>query len=391
VRAGLLMAFIALVWQGYELLRNSAVLPPDDFIEYWAAGRLNVTGQDPYAPAALLALETAAGRVTDQAVMMWNPPWTLALVMPLGLLPARPAQLLWLLLNFVAILYSADCLWRLYGGRTDRRWIAWLLGIGYVPTIFVLRSGQIGPALLLGLTGFLVFERAERDFWAGAATALVAIKPHLFILFWIALALWICFRRRWKVLAGAVAAALVATGLALLPNSHVLHEYLLAARTHPPEQWVSPTMGSLLRYAFGEKRFWLQFAPMVLGLGFFVPYWLQNGRKWNWRQHAPLLTLVCFVTAPYGAWPFDLVVLLPGVMQIAARLHSSSLIHTSEQSPSLARLVLVAAYAATNLAALGMNLAHASSFWFIWFSPAMLVLYLAADRPGIQQTRFAGY
>ena len=41
----------------------------------------------------LLPLQQAAGRATDEAVMMWNPPWSLAVVLPLGLLPARAKTL----------------------------------------------------------------------------------------------------------------------------------------------------------------------------------------------------------------------------------------------------------------------------------------------------------
>src|ERR1700687_1555271 len=97
---GGLTALIALAaWQVTQLLSDPAILPPDDFVEYWAAGRLNAAGENPYDPEKLLPLERQAGRDTDEAVMMWNPPWTLLLVMPFGLLPARFSQLLWLALH----------------------------------------------------------------------------------------------------------------------------------------------------------------------------------------------------------------------------------------------------------------------------------------------------
>jgi hypothetical protein len=69
----------------YQLsgLVSSPGLLADDYVEYWAAGRLNLNGSNPYAADQLLPLERAAGRKTE-VLLMWNPPWTLALAMPLS-------------------------------------------------------------------------------------------------------------------------------------------------------------------------------------------------------------------------------------------------------------------------------------------------------------------
>ena len=77
------------------------------------------------AHQAIEQLERAAG--TEETVLMWNPPWALPLVLPFGMLDARPAHLLWLLVQFAALAVSADCLWRFFGGAAERRWIAWLI------------------------------------------------------------------------------------------------------------------------------------------------------------------------------------------------------------------------------------------------------------------------
>ena len=99
VSTALAVVLILLAVQVRGLLRDPGVWPPDDFIEYWAAAKLALDGQNPYDPELLLPLQLAAGRRTDEAVMMWNPPWSLTVVLPLGFLPAREAQLLWLVVN----------------------------------------------------------------------------------------------------------------------------------------------------------------------------------------------------------------------------------------------------------------------------------------------------
>ena len=51
--------------------------------------------------------------------MMWNPPWALVLVTPLGLLPANAAHFVWLAGQLAAVLAAAGMLWRVYRGPRD--------------------------------------------------------------------------------------------------------------------------------------------------------------------------------------------------------------------------------------------------------------------------------
>src|SRR5262245_18402912 len=75
-----------------------------DFVEYWAAGHLNATGQNPYDPALMAKVEQEVRPYLGQEVMMWNPPSTLTLVMPLGLFPCHWAHLIWLILCLTILL-----------------------------------------------------------------------------------------------------------------------------------------------------------------------------------------------------------------------------------------------------------------------------------------------
>src|SRR5713101_5883396 len=290
VGAGMLLTAALLIQQLGRLLADRTIMPPDDFVEYWAAGRLNAQGENPFDGAKLLPLEKEAGRETfpvdssghEAAVMMWNPPWTLPVVMPIGLLDARLSQLLWLLLNLAVIVFCADWAWRYYQGPAAYRWLAWALAFTFVPTFIVLRAGQIGPLILLGIVGFLHYERKGQLFLAGAACVLIAIKPHLLFLFWIALVLWAVdgmlsrpqldqgstawpipgprkHGTRWMVLLGGIVTGLIATAIAIFCNPSVCQQYWHALTHHPPEEWVSLTIGSILRLLLGENRFWLQF------------------------------------------------------------------------------------------------------------------------------------
>jgi Glycosyltransferase family 87 len=376
------VAFIG--WKVSHLLADPSIFPPDDFVEYWAAGQLNATGQDPYDGALLLPLEREAGRDTDEPIMMWNPPWTLTLAMPIGMLKARIAQFVWLAISFALIVGCADRLWALYGGATSLRWVSWLLSLTFIPSLFVLQAGQIGPFILLGITGFLLAERANRYWLAGACGVLMAIKPHLVYLFWIALAEWAVRRPmpdRWKVIGGGLACGVFATTIPLACNSQVIAQYLDAMTNRPPDQWKSPTIGSLLREVFGETQFALQFVPTVIGIGWLAVHgWQTRYRAWNWADEMPMLLLVSFATASYGAWPFDLVILLPAVIHIAAGLAS-----LRAPRPAMQRFATaIAVFVTINGGALAMNLLHVTSDRFVWMAPSLLVAYVTLrPRPAI--------
>src|SRR5437763_8719054 len=130
------LAVIGLLMAGQvrQLLADPTVWPPDDFVEYWAAAKLTLHGQNPFDESLLLPLQRSAGRDTNEAIMMWNPPWALPAVLPLGLFPAREAQLLWLVVHLVVTGFCADRLWLLLGGARERRWIGWAAAFVFMPT-----------------------------------------------------------------------------------------------------------------------------------------------------------------------------------------------------------------------------------------------------------------
>jgi hypothetical protein len=367
----LAVAAAALIAQLVSSPGRFAALPLYDFAEYWAAGRLNAAGENPYDPELIDRLEREAGRDCE-ALLMWNPPWTLTLVMPFGLLDGRPARLLWLLLHFALLLWSADAAWRLYGGPADRRRVAWSLAFAFVPAFLTLYLGQISVLLLAGAVLFLRLEQRGREWAAGAATLLLAVKPHLVFLFWPALLLWAADRRRWRVLAGAALAGLAATAVPLVCNPHVLGQYWETLTARPPAQYYSPTLGTLLRLAFGESRFGLQFLPPLAGLAWFAVMWRQHRAAWDWADRLPVLLLVSMLTAPYGAWPFDVVVLLVPLLRVATAV-------ARNPRPAPARLGL-ALYFAFNAAG-ALLLAYRVDFlWWVWMTPALLMSYVVMRR-----------
>jgi hypothetical protein len=367
----LIAAGAAVLLQTDRLANLGETLGLGDYIAYWSAGRLNASGGNPYSPVELLPLQQELGWPDDFPNMMYYPPWTLALVMPFGLLSFGVSRMAWLVLNLIVAVFAADRLWSYFGGPAKYRLWAWVVALSFVPTLVVLRIGQIGPLLLLGVAGFLVFERRRQGWLAGAVLLLATIKPHLVYLFGLAVLLWAVDRRRWSVLMGGSLAALAALAVALACNPEALDQYRYAV-ANPPSGNVTPTFGALLRLVLGEDQAWLQFVPSVFGVLWFAFYWAKHRRTWAWEEQAPVLLLVSFLTTSYGSWVFDLVVLLVPILQAAVWAFSSA-------DRRLGAIAL-GSYLAIDGLALVLNLRQAVYPAFIWMTPALLVAYLACRR-----------
>jgi hypothetical protein len=312
----------------YLLVSRAGTIPvPMDYLEYWASGQLCVAGENPYDPTRLREVQEQTGLHVDMAVMMWNPPWTLALVIPFGLLPVNSGLLLWLAIHLGLVLTSADLLWRSFGGEPRLRWVSWLLAVGFAPTIFLLGSGQITAVPLFGLAGYLAAKRAGRPGLAGMAAALTAVKPHLLALFGLALLLDAVRSRSGRVVVLAGGAALAAATLMTMAlHPPVLTEYLKtvlapsSADHRGLADWSHPTLGYHLRALVAPRSFAAQVIPLAVAATGLVVVWWRHRRTWSMVAAVPLLTLGSMLAAPYGAWSFDLVLLLVPVLAAAAKL-----------------------------------------------------------------------
>jgi hypothetical protein len=190
--------------------------------------------------------------------------------------------------------------------------------------------------------------------------------------------LWWCLtERRWKILAGGLTAASVALALAWAWNPAVVGQYLHTLTQRPPAQYRSPTLGMVLRLLLGEENFRLQFLALIPGLLWLPFYWRRHRRAWEWSERLPMLAFVSLLTAAYGAWLFDLVLLLPALLQVVAALRRSE--------RGTGWRVAAAVYLAFNVVASLQLSASAEYFDFLWLPPALLLayLFLLPRRPAV--------
>ena len=357
---------------GVAVLVTAAALTPgkptrgnvNDFIAYWTAAHEVIEGHDPYAAEPVLALERQLGFAQPKPLIMRNPPWAVPVIVLFGLLPFGVAQGLWLVGNLIAVLIAMRWLWGVYQTRGESRWTPWLATAVFLPVAVALAIGQMSPLVLLGIAGFLCFERKQKLGRAGAFLYLVALKPHLVFLVWIALLFWSIRRWKGRTLAAFGFVTLVASMTAVALDHAIFAQYLGLLTSGGVLAELSPTLGGVLRLWLPQYQ-WVQALPAVLALLWFLFRWRRARDEWQWREEMPILLLASLLTTSYG-WFFDQIVLLPCVFQGAEWLT------TSRRSISAGVAIL---YVCMNAIVLALVLEHRTTFWYAWTVPAWCGLY----------------
>ncbi len=329
-----------------RILTSPSFIRLDDFVEYWAAGRLTLTGGNPYDPEQMLRLERAAGRPLEEAVMLWTPPWVLPLLVPFGALPYPLARSLWFLLQLAALAWSGTQLSRSLHVRPARPWGVWALVFTFAPALHALKAGQITPLMLPALVEAMrAFPR--HPFRAGLWSALLLVKPHLAYLVLLTLLAESIRQRKPGFALGLFAAVAGASALSGLLQPAVFEQYLHAWQHHPPADWATATLGGFLRLLIGPSYVALQFLPPLIGLGLWLRYRPSI-------SEIPLWTLISLATAAYG-WTFDLTLALVGLIP--------AFYHLISHSPAPRRLGLILAYGILNGILLFTSMPQIFYFW----------------------------
>ena len=328
------LAVIALLSLLVLLLGIFALVGPQrDFIEYWSASHLLSLRQDPYSILGTLHLQRQLGWAEANPLMFVSPPWALPLVTPLALTKSYGlGWLLWTLMLLAAVALASRLLMDIYfdGVRipeiSDTTFCRALFAFTFYPVLLCLKFSQTAPLILLGVAGFLYFERRGRPLVAGLFLALTLIKPQLLLLLWIALVFRSLQQRRWATLASAAVAIAVFSGIAVLLDPHVFGEYLQLTRT--PYLAINPSgITAILRRALNHgdvsNTYWMQFVPPLGGVAWFTFYWRKHRAQWNWTERMPALVTVSVLTTAYG-WIFDQTVLALVVIAIAAQSAKTS-------------------------------------------------------------------
>ena len=298
---------------------------------------------------------------------MRNPPWIAPIIAPLGFFTFAVAQRLWLIGGLLATLISLKWLWELYRVAGQSGLVTSLAIAVFSPIAVAIAVGQISPLILLGIAGFLRLEKKGRLGLAGAFLVLVALKPHLVFLLWVALLLRSIYNRSASILGMFALPIAIASFIAVGFDRSIFREYFHLVTREGVLRELTPTLGGVLRLSLHACV--LQLLPAMIALGWFLFYAPKRIRQsqWRWDEQTPMLLLVSLLTTPY-AWFFDQVLLLPCIFQSIGRL--------SNMRHRRVTYTIAGFYVVANAVVVALILFHRTGFWYTWTVPFWFTMFI---------------
>jgi hypothetical protein len=293
-----------------------------DFLHFYTAGYLVRLGRLDalYDPAALSAyqLRLVPESVRNYFVASYGPQVYLPFSV-LARLPYTWATLVWALLN--CALYFACCyaLWRACPKLQPHFRTVLLLAVAFPGFFSLVAFGQTsGPALALFTLAFLAL-RCRRNFLAGLALGSLIYKPQLGL----AAAVVFLLAAEWRVLAGAVAAAVAQVSFAWAWfGAAVMKQWFNSLlRTSQALPFIEPRLYQL----HSLRGFWLLLLPWrtVATVLYALTAMVVSGLAvLCWRRRASLTLryaalLIATVLAAPHLMAYDLVILAPAFLLLA--------------------------------------------------------------------------
>lgn len=311
--------FVGLVFALVGFLLAPKGLKLMDMPEFYAPGRmlLENTQSFLYDPSFLMSFEQKLF-ADYQAPILYIPPFALALLIPLGLLPAAIANYVWFVVLIVCSVGSLAILRKLIG-MSERvfLWFSTLVSVSG-PGYEAIKHGQLAPVLLLSLCGSLLFASRRQDLLAGLCLGFLIAKPHLLL----PLVAFYIGARRFRLLLGLAGATLIITTASwLLFGSSVFNSYIhLLSLTEQNRIWMAseagPTLhGQLLRFLPQTPIIADKISLAVMTLTLLTLFLLGDRvrRSLFWWQYAALAGVPLALVTAWHCHTYDLLLLVPSV------------------------------------------------------------------------------
>lgn len=220
----LALEYLALTISGWPALRYVH----QDFIGFWAAGRILLAGGNPYDPAQFKAMHDLVGSTGLEIVPSgWGfgyPLATAIATLPFAVLPVPFSAPLWLLSQLVVALGAVGLLTRTVAPSAN--WPAKVLLFFILishPVQILAQDGDMGGFLLASVAGGVTLVLRGHHLAGGALLGLLVVKPHPFLWFIPILMATLIVRRppdavRLAIGGMTTTASLLAASFAFRPN-----------------------------------------------------------------------------------------------------------------------------------------------------------------------------
>jgi hypothetical protein len=266
-----------------------------------------------------------AGWPVDEMVFGFlHPFWSLWLFSLISLVPFPIVKLVWeatlvVLCGLSVGLLVQPSVRSLLHIRAPRSFLVFS-ALLFPPTMSTLYYGQVSAFTLLGIAGWLALSLRNNYTAAGALLSLTAIKPQLFIPFY----LWVFFshfkRKEHTFAAGFIAGLLLQAGISLViaPHSATLWVESMQHVSLSAVQLPTPSLTRLLSEITGLE---LMRVVVIAGAGLTAILTAMYSRGDVLRRAILVYLPLSLLAAPY-TWTHGFLALLPAQFALLSRLHA---------------------------------------------------------------------
>jgi len=282
-----------------------------DLIAFWSGTKAFLQRVGPYSYDNLLTLQQSVFPDKTIAEYFLNPPWALPLMSILFFGSYEFVSMTWPIVNIVLWIWTVFLFQSLNKIPISKAQVV-LNSLLFIPLYTCLIFGQMGILMLFFCVATIVGLKNNRDTLAGFCFSILSLKPQLFFLLAVCLAIWLVRSKRYKFFVSALTAFGLLNLIPFLYHPQIYTEWL--SSDYSPIWLQTATLATMTRFLIndwtGSLHNWpVLFFPLV-GLALVLLWQYRTSWQLDLRRHTGFLIAASIIFAPY-AWPHDFVILYP--------------------------------------------------------------------------------
>jgi hypothetical protein len=307
--------------------RINQVMDHPDFLVYWLAGDLLISGESPYNQVLWSQRAVEIEWLFDQTFLY---PIPTAMFFTLwARIPYRFSYLLWMF--FCMVLIIASLLLVISRWKDQSKAVRYLLPaiaglVIFRPVLVSIRNGQIGGLLLFILVAAMVLWQDRKWLYGGVVFSFLLFKPNIAVPLYALFGLYFILTWRWKAIIGISAGSLVLIGLGFFVSPSWVREFIEISRRKFDQTFgYAPTLWGASHQICLENSYCTIPVAGLLSLllvGLFI--WIVIKQKPSVMDAGAAIAPLALLLFPYG-WAYEqtlLVISIPWIMGLLSEKRS---------------------------------------------------------------------
>ncbi|MEJ1382335.1 MAG: glycosyltransferase family 87 protein [Candidatus Sedimenticola sp. (ex Thyasira tokunagai)] len=282
-----------------------------DFVAFWSAFHAVKDGKNPYSMSEIYPFQSHVikDEVSTQAFL--NPPWSLAVLAPVIALDFASARFFWIVLNIIFLFVTITLILNYLHSPGLVGINNFLAAVLFLPSFWTLWLGQPTVFLTACFAAAVTAILKGRGWLAGLLLIPLTLKPHLFLVVGVVLAVYVLRRKSLPLIVSFITGFLTLQLVTYLFEPKI-YTYWLNMEFSPlilkTSSLVTMLRESIMLFS-GSLMDWPVVAVPAIGTALSLPWFLRRLGECDIELLIPPALCISLGIAPY-AWLHDFALLL---------------------------------------------------------------------------------